>query len=227
MITAIVIHLWQSTVFAAAAGALTLAFRRNRAAVRFGVWACASLKFFIPFALLLNLGSRLPVRPALAGQIAPPEISFAVERIAEPILAPAASSRDWSPVIVGVWACGVLTIVLLRARQGLRIRAMVRAGTRLPIAAPVEVRSAPGALEPGVVGVFRPILLLPEGIAERLTPRQLEAVLAHEFCHVRRRDNLFAAIHMIGEALFWFHPLVWWIGARMVEERERPATKAY
>jgi len=76
-------------------------------------------------------------------------------------------------------------------------------------------------LEPGVVGLLRPILLLPEGIVERLTPSQLEAVLGHELCHVRRHDNLSAAIHMIVEAVFWFHPLVWWIGARLVEERER------
>jgi len=85
----------------------------------------------------------------------------------------------------------------------------------------VAVRSAPGVLEPGVVGVLRPVLLLPAGIGERLTAAQLEAVLAHELCHVRRRDNLLAAIHMVVEALFWFHPLVWWIGARLVEERER------
>jgi uncharacterized protein (TIGR03435 family) len=63
--------------------------------------------------------------------------------------------------------------------------------------------------------------LLPEGITERLTPEQLAAIVAHELCHVSRRDNLAAAIHMIVEAVFWFHPLVWWIGARLVEERER------
>jgi uncharacterized protein (TIGR03435 family) len=56
---------------------------------------------------------------------------------------------------------------------------------------------------------------------ERLTAAQLDAIVAHELCHVRRRDNLMAAIHKVVEALFWFHPLVWWIGARMVEERER------
>jgi beta-lactamase regulating signal transducer with metallopeptidase domain len=39
-------------------------------------------------------------------------------------------------------------------------------------------------------------------------------------CHVRRRDNLFAAVHMAVEAIFWFHPLVWWIGSRLLEERE-------
>jgi bla regulator protein blaR1 len=76
-------------------------------------------------------------------------------------------------------------------------------------------------VEPGVFGIFRPVLLLPEGIAERLSAAQLEAILAHELCHVRRRDNLTAAIHMIVQATFWFHPLVWWLGMRLTDERER------
>jgi TonB family protein len=40
-------------------------------------------------------------------------------------------------------------------------------------------------------------------------------------CHVRRRDNLGTAIHMVVEAVFWFHPLVWFLGAHLMEERER------
>jgi uncharacterized protein (TIGR03435 family) len=64
-------------------------------------------------------------------------------------------------------------------------------------------------------------LLLPEGIGERLNPAQLDAILAHELCHVRRRDNLTSAIHMAVQAVFWFHPLVWWLGARLLDERER------
>jgi bla regulator protein BlaR1 len=67
----------------------------------------------------------------------------------------------------------------------------------------------------------RPVILLPEGIAEQLVPSELETVLAHELCHIRRRDNFCAAIHMIVEAVFWFHPLVWCVGAHLVEERER------
>jgi len=73
----------------------------------------------------------------------------------------------------------------------------------------------------GIFGIRRPVLLLPEGITDRLTPAQLQAVLSHELCHVRRRDNLGAAIHMIVEAVFWFHPLVWWIERRLVDEREK------
>ena len=44
--------------------------------------------------------------------------------------------------------------------------------------------------------------------------------MAHEQCHVRRRDNLAMAIHMIVEALYWFHPLVWLIRVRLIEEQE-------
>ena len=61
----------------------------------------------------------------------------------------------------------------------------------------------------------------PAGIDDRLSNEQIEAILAHEVAHVRRRDNLAALIHMLVEAVFWFHPLVWWIGARLVDERER------
>ena len=90
---------------------------------------------------------------------------------------------------------------------------------QLPIG--IEVRSSPVMLEPGVFGIFRPVLLLPEGISDRLTPGQLGSIVAHEMCHIRRRDNLATAVHMVVEALFWFHPLVWWLGGRLVEERER------
>ena len=81
--------------------------------------------------------------------------------------------------------------------------------------------SSPTVLEPGVFGVFRPVLVLPGDIFDSLTPGQLQAVIEHELCHVRHRDNLTAAIHMFVETVFWFHPLVWWVGKRLVEERER------
>ncbi len=125
-----------------------------------------------------------------------------------------------------LWACGFAAVVLIRIRGFLRIRAAVRASSPMSVVTWIPVRSSPGLLEPGVTGLFRPTLLLPAGITDHLTPRQLEAVLAHELSHVRRRDNLTAAVHMLVEAIFWFHPLVWWIGARMVEERERACDEA-
>ena len=61
----------------------------------------------------------------------------------------------------------------------------------------------------------------PEGISRHLDDAQLDAILTHEIQHVHRHDNLAAGIHMVVEAIFWFHPLLWWLGARLVEERER------
>ena len=89
---------------------------------------------------------------------------------------------------------------------------------------PVLLSSA--KIEPGIFGIVRPVLLLPEGILERLTAEQMRAVVAHEMEHVRRRDNLTFAVHMVVEALFWFFPPVWWIGARLIEERERACDEA-
>ena len=55
---------------------------------------------------------------------------------------------------------------------------------------------------------------------------QLEPIIAHEMFHVRGRDNLAAAMHTVVQALFWFHPLVWWLGNRLVDERERACDEA-
>jgi bla regulator protein BlaR1 len=236
MIAQLTAHLWQSTFFAIAAGLMTLAFRGNRAQVRYWLWLSASLKFFVPFLLLLSLGRYVETWAPSVHRVAmaTPAISYTIEQLGQPLFrdaspptAPAPVTNDWIPLaILGAWLCGFVATALMRFRNWLRIRAIVAASASIEmpepdIPAPVAVRSSPGIMEPGVVGLIRPILLLPEGIAERLTPSELEAVLAHELCHVRRRDNLFASIHMVVEAVFWFHPLVWWIGARLVEERER------
>ena len=63
-------------------------------------------------------------------------------------------------------------------------------------------------------------------LSEHLDDEHMEAILAHELMHVRRHDNLTAALHMLVEAVFWFHPLVWWMEQRMVEERERACDEA-
>jgi uncharacterized protein (TIGR03435 family) len=86
---------------------------------------------------------------------------------------------------------------------------------------PLPVVNGPENFEPGVFGILRPVLLMPEGISDRLSSAQLDAVLAHELSHVRRRDNLTMAMHMFVEALFWFHPAVWWIKLRLLDEQER------
>jgi uncharacterized protein (TIGR03435 family) len=64
-------------------------------------------------------------------------------------------------------------------------------------------------------------MLVPDTILDHLSPEQWRSVVAHELCHVRHRDNLIAVVQMFIETVFWFHPLVWWIGKRIFQELER------
>ena len=105
--------------------------------------------------------------------------------------------------------------------QGREVEALRRVESRLGIWRPTEIVRSAAVIEPGVFGIVTPVLLWPEGISDGLGDEELEAILTHEARHIQRRDNLTAAIQMMVEALFWFHPLVWWLGGRLVEERER------
>ncbi len=216
-------HLWQSTLFTVAIGLLTLALRNNRAPVRYGLWFAASVKFLIPFSLLVTLGSQLEWRQAPL--LTPMPTMIAMHQVSKPFPSLPASNPqtpvNGPAILFCIWLCGFSAVVIAWTRQWSRIRSTLRAASPLPLNLPIRAMSSPARLEPGVFGIFRPVLLLPEGIHDRLTPAQWDAILAHELCHVRRRDNLTAAIHMAVEAIFWFHPLVWWIGKRLMEERER------
>lgn len=222
-------HLWQSTLFAGIAGLLTLPLRNHRARVRHGLWLAASCKFLIPLSVLVALGGHIRWRPA--PETTPSGWSVVMREVSQPFPAPAAASPGLpapppaaGPLpefLAGIWACGFLAIAASWGIRWRTIRAAVRAASSVRLGTPVRAVSSRTTLEPGVVGAFRPVLLLPEGIWERLEPAQLQAVLAHELCHVRHRDNLTAAIQMFIETVFWFHPLVWWMGKRMIEERER------
>ena len=247
MIAQLADHLWQSTLFALGAGLLAALLRRHSAGVRYGLWFAASVKFLVPFALLAAaggaLGSRLhltlltppdatAVGPSLhwAPQMMAPATTFGALTLGAagpaPHTALASPHLDLAPILLGAWALGLAAILLIWAVRWSRVSAALRKASPIDLAAPIPAVASPLGLEPGVVGLWRPVLLLPEGIAERLTRAELDAVVAHELCHVRRRDNLTGAIHMLVQALFWFHPLVWWLGDRLIVERERACDEA-
>jgi len=241
-------HLWQSTIFAGTAGLLTLLLRKNSAQTRYCLWLTASAKFLIPFSLLISLGSQLgSSKPASISQ---PVFTVVMQEVGQPfspsepdLQAKAATSGPQTPparplviLLTTAWACGSLAALLawcLRWRRlVLAMRPALPASTGREFevlrrlekargAKPIGLFSSDAALEPGIVGIVRPVLLLPAGISDRLTDAQLEAIITHELCHVRRRDNMFAVLHMAVEAMFWFYPLVWWVGSRLVDERER------
>src|SRR5437667_7261608 len=242
-------HLWQSTLFAAVAGLLTLLLRKNRAETRYSLWLSAAAQFLLPFCLLIGTGSHL--RSSNRPTISPTSIYAVTQVISEPfaavnpslLAAPASESRQAAllrslpTVLLIVWSSGCAAVVFLWWRRRQRTVAALRgalstqAGREFEmlrllernsaITRHIECKISESTLYHGILGIFRPVLLLPTGISNRLSDAQLKAIITHELCHVRRRDNLAATLHMLVEAIFWFHPLVWWIGARLVDERER------
>lgn len=73
---------------------------------------------------------------------------------------------------------------------------------------------------PLVIGWLRPVILLPASAASGLTVAQLELILAHELAHVRRNDHLINLLQHLIETLLFYHPAVWWVSAKIREERE-------
>jgi bla regulator protein blaR1 len=244
-------HLWQSTLFAAVAGLLTLMLRKNHARARYALWLAASLKFLIPFSLLVGVGGHIAWARASDG--IETGFTFALDELSQPFTQPAAtvishasasttsttfvSAVHLAPIILpAAWLCGFLAVVFVWCVRWRRMSTAIREAVPLHAGREVEmlrrlertgglrrrieILLSRASLEPGIFGIARPVLVWPHGISERLDDAHVEAILAHEVGHVRRRDNLFAAIHMLVEAIFWFHPLVWFLGTRLVEERE-------
>jgi len=237
VITAMLDHLWQSTLFAGGAGLVTLFLRRNAARARFWLWFAASMKFLVPFAGLSALGGALlprPAAPMLPGLapaaepfVLPAANTHALAVIATQAAAAAAPAAfDWNALLIAAWALGALAIAFCWLSRWLKLRAALSGAADVSAASGFRVRAAPAPLEPGLFGILDPVIVLPRGIEAKLTPAELDAVLAHEACHGAHRDNLWAAMHMLVEALFWFHPLVWWLGARLNHERERACDEA-
>jgi uncharacterized protein (TIGR03435 family) len=250
-------HLWQSTLFLGIVALLAILLRKNQARIRYWLWMTASVKFLIPFSLLVSLGSHLP-RPSHA--VAPKTSPYiAIEEMSQPFLGvtalntpidipvakPTASQvpiRIFLPMVTAVWLTGSITMLIFWCLQWWRISRLVRSArpliegreadllrkaellARLPRSVPLL--SSGNSMEPGVFGIIRPVLLWPEGIVRHMDDAHLESVLAHEVCHVQRRDNLTSAIHMLVEGIFWFHPAVWWMERQLVKERELACDEA-
>ncbi len=164
---------------------------------------------------------------------------------ASPVEVPAADigqgSRRLSPAagLALVWGAGALLLGLLVVARARRLRLRLVAGSRpassetqgmlrrlqreIGLEAVVELAVCDpetGVTRPAVFGIRRPKILLPAAMVESWSVAELEPVLVHELTHVRRRDPWWNAAQLVLQALYFFHPLVWWVNHRIRAERE-------
>jgi bla regulator protein blaR1 len=241
----IVTHLLESTACAGVAAILAYALRHAHGRTRHTIWLCASLKFLVPFSLLAAAGSYAGgwIASSPEAQTVARWLSRSMPRWSIDVSSNIAGADTLAIGRLGffavtlLWVAGAAALAGWRWRQWREISALVaearplvsgreadvfrrvRRSPRQP--RPIALLQSSSPLEPGVVGIWRPRILWPAGLSERLSDAEIESVLSHEACHVDRRDGLAALAQIAVEILFWFHPMVWWIGARLVHERER------
>src|SRR6185436_9439641 len=134
-------HLWQSTIFAAAVAVVAVAFRRNRAQVRYWLWLAASIKFLIPFSAFLWIGTQIELVPLeRSGQA----IVNVLDNVAQPFTQPEPTRvnmrgrpippptpQPFTVIVVGaftiVWPAGTVALLLMWAIRWRRIAHGVRA----------------------------------------------------------------------------------------------------
>ncbi len=135
-----------------------------------------------------------------------------------------------------VWLAGCALLALSWLRKGYALAASIRAGrdvftgreadalrrvkSNFGVSRQVRLVLTTDVSEPGVWGVLSPVVVLPEGVAERLDDAELETVFMHELAHVKRWDNLAGNFQRALCCLFWFHPVVWFINRQLLAERE-------
>ncbi|MDM8007624.1 MAG: M56 family metallopeptidase [Phycisphaerae bacterium] len=152
---------------------------------------------------------------------------------------PAAEAIDWwryAPYLVGCYLGGtslMLARLLVALCGGQRLRrrsepvddsailaAFARQARALGLRFTPAIAFCRDVAVPTVVGVLRPMILLPLSAASGLTTEQIEVLLAHELAHIRRYDYLVNILQRLIEAVLFFHPAVWFVSRRIRIERE-------
>jgi beta-lactamase regulating signal transducer with metallopeptidase domain len=197
----------------------------------------------VPFISLLAESARPAEIEVTGAESATPAADRALAHVGIPSETPlpeaAASHRvvnvSWQGWLLLTWCTVVIVHVVRVLRQHRRLARLLKeampADGRLTelVAAAVDrlgMRAVPQLLitehdcSPFVCGIWRPKLILPNGLSERLSPAELNQVLLHELAHVRRRDLIWSWIGEIARMAYFFHPVAHWICYQARLERE-------
>jgi beta-lactamase regulating signal transducer with metallopeptidase domain len=233
----LVSHVWLSTIFLLAVLVILAVLRRRlTAGARFSLVLIGLAKFALPHAVVAAGVQALDkaLRIDSGGHLERP-LRAAAEALRIDF-APAGTPL-WPAIALGLWASVALASILrlawahhrlasFLARTALPARpreaaALERARRRTGAHGRIGIARSPLPEAPAVLGVRRPLILLPLAGCDDLSDGELESLLRHECAHVARRDNLLAGFTSVLGSLFWFHPLVWIARRILTVERER------
>ncbi|MEM7200920.1 MAG: M56 family metallopeptidase [Planctomycetota bacterium] len=186
--------------------------------------------------------SAPPLTASLALPHTPLEGAQLVEVEIVGMAAPAATERadagaqvPWVIWGFGVWAAIALFLAARHVRARRRTARMARAAVpaegeilgdfedlcrRVGMRRPTRLMISDRISAPAAGGLTAPYVLLPRGLAPRLSRNALRWVLLHELAHLRRGDLVCAVLQDAASILFFFHPGVWLVNRLVDEHRE-------
>ena len=243
--------LWQSSLLIAFVFTLDLLLaRRIRASVRYALWLVVLVKLLLPPTLALPTGAAwwlFQAKSAPAPATQPYTVTYS-DAPAEPFVEPPSmpmpvlpppklDAPGWAMLATDVISAGLLLWLGIRWWQVTRtVRRAVATDEFSPMLAEasglagrrvlVRLKIVEGTMSPAVCGLFRPVILLPRALAERLSPSQLRVVLLHEIFHLCRGDVWVNCAQALLQIVYWWHPLLWVANARIRRVREEAVDDA-
>jgi beta-lactamase regulating signal transducer with metallopeptidase domain/Flp pilus assembly secretin CpaC len=244
--------LWQSSLLIAIVFVLEFALRRKiRAAIRYALWLVVLVKLLLPPALALPTSPTWWIHPSVPPPAKALPVSFTVSYgeqtaptfplppspVIPPPIVPAISFAAWTLAASCVVSAVLLAWLLFRWRQiNQKVRRatvseelipILREARRLTHLRPgIRLKLTDDSMSPAVCGLFRPVILLPQSLVEKLTTGQLRAVLLHEAIHLRRGDVWMNCAQALLQIVYWWHPLFWLANARIRRAREEAVDDA-
>jgi len=143
---------------------------------------------------------------------------------------PSAKTQSFrtNTVLAGLWLVGVAFMFARLAVGWIHLRRICRSATKPAKAEPfagneklkAKILLSPNMAGPVCFGLLRPVIMLPGTMTDSAAPANLQMILSHELAHIERRDNWINILQRLIEAVFFFHPLIWYASFRLTQERE-------
>jgi Zn-dependent protease with chaperone function len=218
---------------AAAVGLVLVVLRVRSGAARHAAWSAVLLAMLtmpglmaivprvdvpVPSTLVLDFGGIAgelnpyePLKTPVSPDVTEPQFSVAVISPAlEAKASPSGLAFDWRIAVSALYAAGALFLFARIAAGWILARRLIAHAIRVACDNLAPVFESPAVAAPVTAGIVSPCVLLP--VTWRAWPEdKLQAVLAHENAHIARRDSLVALLAQANRAIFWFHPLAWWL----------------
>ncbi len=139
------------------------------------------------------------------------------------------------PIPIVVWASGLALVVAIKLGSLVYFLRRVRASADAPqsvldlvrdtskqlgLKNPPKTLMTEAKISPMVWSGRRPLLILPRALWQQLDRESKRAVICHELAHIRRKDHWVAWLETVVGAVYWWHPVVWWVRSRLHVEAE-------